>query len=288
VLHWNAFVDQLRYAAPLGMAGSLYGLRAQSDQWVAAALFPLGMFASFSIAAVLGPLLNLFRQSVNLAFLPTMSRREAGGDIAGMLELNSRGNIMVGALVFPLFYFAFAFADELVTLVYTATYLDAAPVIRIYIIGIAALVIELSSITMLLRQSVFVMALNAVAVILAVTLNWYAALHVGLAGAALGGVIVIYIDRVATLWRISSLTAVPIRRLQDWRTLALLALFAALAALLAWSIVVRYFSASGPLMRVLVGGIVLACGYGAAAVWSGLGRTWLHTVRTQHHVELTP
>ena len=54
-LRWSAFVDQMRYAAPLGAAGALYGLRTQADQWVVAALFPLGMFASFSIAAVLGP-----------------------------------------------------------------------------------------------------------------------------------------------------------------------------------------------------------------------------------------
>src|SRR3954454_22489120 len=95
VLRWREFVDQLLYAAPFGAAGALYGLRTQSDQWVAASLFPLGMFAAFSIASVLGPLMNLFRQSVNYAFLPIMSRRHAVGDIPGMLELNSRGNVMV-------------------------------------------------------------------------------------------------------------------------------------------------------------------------------------------------
>jgi O-antigen/teichoic acid export membrane protein len=67
-------VGQLTHAAPFGFAGTLYGLRGQSDQWVAAALFPLAQFASFSIAAVLGPMVNLFRQSVNHVFLPSMSR----------------------------------------------------------------------------------------------------------------------------------------------------------------------------------------------------------------------
>ncbi len=283
VLRWSALVDQLQYAAPLGAAGALYGLRTQADQWVVAALFPLGLFASFSIAAVLGPLMNLFRQSVSYAFLPTMSRREATGDTAGLLELNSRGNIMVGALVFPLFAFAFVFADELVTIVYTATYLDAAPVIRVYIVGIAALVVELSSLTMLLRQAVFVMALNAIALILAVALDWYAAVHIGLAGAAVGGVIVIYIDRMATLWRISLLTGVPIRRMQDWKSLALLVCFAALAALLAWGMVALFFPAGGPLVRVLVGGATLASAYAAIGAMSGMGRTWVASLRRQHH-----
>ncbi len=279
VLRWSALVDQLQYAAPLGAAGALYGLRTQADQWVVAALFPLSMFAAFSIAAVLGPLMNLFRQSVSYAFLPTMSRHQASGDIAGLLELNSRGNIMVGALVFPLFAFAFVFADELVTIVYTATYLDAAPVIRIYIVGIAALVVELSSLTMLLRQAVFVMVLNVAALVLAVALNWYAAVQIGLAGAAVGGVIVIYIDRMVTLWRISLLTEVPIRRLQDWKALALLVSFAALAALIAWGMVVLCFPASGPLIRGLVGGTTLALVYAAMAAMSGMGRAWIATLR---------
>jgi len=283
VLRWIAFVDQLQYAAPLGVAGALYGMRTQADQWVVAALFPLGMFASFSIAAVLGPLMNLFRQSVSFAFLPTMSRREATGDITGLLELNSRGNIMVGALVFPLFAFAFVFADELVTIVYTATYLDAAPVIRVYIVGIAALVVELSNLTMLLRQSVFVMALNAIALILAVALDWFAAVHIGLAGAAVGSVIVIYIDRVATLWRISMLTGVPVRRLQDWKSLALLVFFAALAALLAWGTVGLFFPGSGLLVRVLVGGVTLASAYAAIGAMSGMGRAWVASLRRQRH-----
>src|SRR6266581_5369769 len=53
ILRWSAFADQLRYAAPIGAAGALYGLRSQADQWVAAALFSVSMFASFSIATVL-------------------------------------------------------------------------------------------------------------------------------------------------------------------------------------------------------------------------------------------
>jgi O-antigen/teichoic acid export membrane protein len=280
LLRWRALAGQLRYAAPLGAAGALFGLRAQADQWVVAALFPLGMFASFSIAAVLGALMHLCRQSVNFAFLPTMSHREAAGDIAGMLALNSRGNLMVGALAFPLFAFVFVFAEELVTLVYTATYLDAAAVMRVYIVGIVVLAVELSNITMLMRQAVFVMAVNAAALVLAVAINWYAALQIGLTGAAVGSVIVIYLDRLLTLRRISRLTGVPIRGLQNWRTIALLLAFAAAAAALAWGTVARFFPASGLATRLLAGGAMLASAYAAMAMLSGLGRIWLATVRS--------
>jgi O-antigen/teichoic acid export membrane protein len=97
-LRWRAFAGQIRHAAPFGFSSALYSLRVQADQWVAASLFPLHSFAAFSIAAVLGPMINLFRVSVNHAFLPSMSRLEASGDLRAMLDLNSRANVMVAAL----------------------------------------------------------------------------------------------------------------------------------------------------------------------------------------------
>ena len=280
ILRWSIFADQLKYAAPLGAAGSLYGLRTQADQWVAAALFPLGMFASFSVAAVLGPLMGLCRLSVSCAFLPSMSRLEAAGDIRGMLELNSRANIMVGALLYPLLAFAFVFAEELVTLVYTGAYVDAAPVMRVYIVGLAALVVELASITMLLRQAPFVMWLNLVALVLTVALDWFSAMRFGLAGAALGGVIVLYLDRIATLGRIARHTRVPLRRLQDWRGLGQLVLYSTLSAALAWGTVDRFFAASGPFVRAVVGGLILAAAYGAMHGFRGAGRIWFSADRS--------
>jgi len=127
------------------------------------------------------------------------------------------------------------------------------------------------------------MAVNVGGLILAVALNWYAALHIGLAGAAMGSVIVMCIDRVITLWRISFLTGVPIRQLQDWKTLALLALFSIVASLLAWAVSVLYFAGTGPIVRILVGGVVLVSGYAAMVTLSGTSRTWLSAVRSRQH-----
>lgn len=279
ILRWSVFAGQLRYTAPLGAAGTLYGLRTQADQWVAATLFPLGMFASFSVAAVLGPLIGLCRLSVTCAVLPSMSRLEAAGDIRGMLELSSRANVMVATLICPLLAFAFVFAEELVTIIYTAAYVDAAPVMRVYIVGFTALVVDLASITLLLRQAPFVMWLNLIALVLAVALDWFAALRFGLAGAALGGVVVLYLDRIATLRRIAAHTRVPLRRLQDWSTLGGLALRSALAAALAWGTVERFLETGGPLVRAVVGGLVVAAAYAAMHGTWGAGRAWLSAAR---------
>jgi O-antigen/teichoic acid export membrane protein len=272
-LRRGAFAEQLRQSAPFGFAGALYGLRAQADQWVASVLFPVALFASFSIAALLGPLVHLCRQSVGQAFLPSLSRLEAAGDNGAMLALSSRASVMVATLAYPLLAFAFVFGGEIVTVIYTSAYVDAVQVMRIYILGLIALVIEPATIMLLLRQGAFSMRVGVLALLLSVVVSFAGARLFGLAGAAAGSVTAIYFEHLATLWRISKRTGIPLRRVQDWRSLALLLLCAALAGLVAWG-AVSSLGALGTAAGAVAGGVLLGAAYLGLVMLCGLGRDW--------------
>jgi O-antigen/teichoic acid export membrane protein len=215
----------------------------QADQWIAAALFSVAQFASFSIAAVLAPMVQIFRESVNNVFLPSMSRLQSAGDFDGMLELNNRANAMVALLAYPLLCFGFVFADPLISLVYTRAYLDAVPVLRLYTVGLAAFVVELTSILFVLRQGPFAARVNAMVFAVVLPLSYYGALHWGLKGAAVGSVAAIYGERVLSLSKIARLTGRPVRRLQNWTTLA--GILAAAAVALAYPAAL-YLTGQGP------------------------------------------
>lgn len=269
----RAFVAQVRHAVPLGLSSVVQGLRGQADQWIAASLFALGHFAAFSIAAVLGPMATLFRNSINPVFLPSMSRLQATGNMAGMVDLNSRANAMVATMVYPLLAFAMVFAEEIITLIYTGAYVQAAPVMRVYAFSLMIYVIELSSIMLLMREGVFSLRLNLALLAFSVAVSWIGGREFGLAGAALGSTLVLYADRFRTLRRIASTTGIPLRHLQDWRTLGWLVLISALAATLAWTGVGRFFAASSVPLRLFAGGAIMATAYGA--LWSlSNGRSW--------------
>lgn len=277
-LRRHSFLDQLRYAIPFGLSNMLYGLRGQADQWVAAALFTLQSFAAFSIAGVLAPLVNLFRVSVNHVFLPSMSRLQAANDVHGMLELNNRANIMVAALVYPMLAFAFVYAETLLSLVYTPTYVEAAPVMRVYIISLAAMVVELASLTLLLKEGSFVLRLNLLVIVLSVAMSWFGAQQFGLAGAATGSVLAIYIDRLVTLRRLQMRTATPLRQLQDWSSLGLLMLFSIVAAILSWMVTGNFWTSGSLFLQLLVGASVMAVSYAVMTAAHGIGRGWLLAV----------
>jgi O-antigen/teichoic acid export membrane protein len=255
------FAAQVRYTAPFGVSNALYSLRGQTDQWVAASLFALHSFAAFSIAAVLAPLVYVFRHSVLEAFLPSMSRMEAAGDVRGMLEMSSRGNVLVASLVFPALALAFAFAEDLISVIYTPAYLDAAPVMRVYVLGMAAMVIEVGSVLLLLRQGRYALGVNTLALAISALVSLWAAGKIGLAGAAAGSVVAVYVERCLTVRRIVAATGLRLRELQDWPALARALGASVLAAALAVIAVELLLPAAGAFTRLCVGGSLLGLAY---------------------------
>jgi O-antigen/teichoic acid export membrane protein len=272
VLRWGTFGDQVRYAAPFGVSGALHGFRGQVDQWVVAGLFSLHMFAAFSVGAVLGPMITMFRQSFNSVFLPSMSRMQAAGDVAGMLALNNRANMIVAAVSFPMLAFAFVFAEPLITAVYTDAYLDAAPVMRMYCIAFVAFVVELNSILFLFRQGPFAMRVNFLVLLIAVPSSLAGALIAGLPGAVAGSVAAILVERTMTLYRVSSLTGVPIRRVQEWTGLGAVLGAASVSAAVAGWLVFRTDFARGALAQVAEGALMIALVYPGALLLVGRRR----------------
>jgi O-antigen/teichoic acid export membrane protein len=257
------FGGQIRYTAPFGFAAACYVLRSQADQWVAAALFALHSFAAFSIAAILGQIVNLFRTSVGEAFMPSMSRMEAAGDARSMMEMNASANAMVGMLLLPMLGFFFAFAEDLVSLVYTAQYIDAAGVMRVYLIGMAALVVELSSVLQLLRQGPFSLVMNVIVLAVAIPLSWLGGTELGLTGAAAGSVTALYLDRVLVLRRIAAVTGVPVKQQQDWEALGRHFAWSAFATVVAWLVVHYAFGGAPHFLRLAAGAAALGLVYAA-------------------------
>jgi O-antigen/teichoic acid export membrane protein len=260
-----AFSEHFRHAAPFGVSNALYVLRGQADQWVAASLFALSSFAAFSIAAIVGQVVTVFRHAVLEAFLPSMSRLQAGGDVRGMMQMNSRANVIVARALFPLLAFAFVFAEDLIAFVYTAAYLEAAPAMRLYIAGMAPMVLEIGSVVLLLRDGRFALALSALCLSVSAIVSWFGAQHLGLAGAAAGSVLAVYLDRAVMLRRVSRLTAIPVRYLQEWRALTVALALAVLAAGLAWLAAAQL--AGDTLLRLAAGALVVCASYGPAMWW---------------------
>jgi len=280
-LEAKPFAEQLKQAAPFALSGGLHGLRAQGDQWIAATLFAIPQYASFSVATVMAPMVQMFRQSVNHVFMPSMSRMHSSGDLRTMLALNSRANAMVALMAYPLLAFAFAFAEPVISLIYTSAYLDAAPVMRIYIVGLCAMVVEVVSLLFLLKEGPFAARVNALVLALAITLSYVGAVTWGLPGAALGSVAAIFAERALSLARISSRTQIRVRHLQDWATLSGILAAAILSAAVA--ALFMHFTRWPPFATLAAGGTLLAIAYPGALCLTGQRRCLTSFIASIRH-----
>ncbi|HEX4781318.1 MAG TPA: lipopolysaccharide biosynthesis protein [Usitatibacter sp.] len=280
------FAEQLKQAAPFALSGGLHGLRAQGDQWIAATLFSVTQFASFSVATVMAPMVQMFRQSVNHVFMPSMSRVHSTGDLRTMLSLNSRANAMVALLVYPLLAFAFAFAQPLISLIYTSAYVDAVPVLRIYVVGLIAMVVEVVSLLFLLKEGPFAARVNALVLAVAIPASYLGAVTLGLPGAAFGSVGAIYLERALSLARISSRTEIRLRDLQDWATLGGILGAAVLSASVA-ALALRSTSWTA-LPTLAAGATLLAIVYPGALLLTGQRRSLTSFIASLRHTGAQP
>src|SRR5207245_311363 len=95
------FREQLRYAAPFGMATLLFHMRKQTEQWIVATVFSPTVFGVFSIATTLTMPTEVLRFGVANLLLPKMSHLHSLGDHEKLLRLNRQGNVILSAIIFP-------------------------------------------------------------------------------------------------------------------------------------------------------------------------------------------
>jgi len=143
------------------------------------------------------------------------------------------------------------------------------PAIRAYVIGMLPMAIETASLVLLLRRGKFILRVTCFTLALSVALSWSAALQFGLAGAAAGSVVAVYVDRVVLSRHFARHTGIALAKLQDWRSLIAAAGFAAATAALAWFTVERFFPEAGPPARLAAGAAEFAVAYAAAFLRPG-------------------
>ena len=220
---------QLSYAIPFGISRVFTGSRRQGEQWIVAFLFSPASFAVFSIGMSFLVVLRLVRSSLGNVLLPKMSRSSAREDMPRSLELNSRGNIAVVMFTAPAVAFIWFFAEPLVRLLYTQAYLDAAPVLRVYMVTLLVMSTELATVLMVLEQGRHVAKVNALVLVLSLMISFFGGKLFGITGVALGALAGEILSRVLNYRHASRILGIPAGQLQDWPTLARIS-FAAIAA----------------------------------------------------------
>ncbi len=212
----GVFKIQLKYSIPFGISAALYMLKIQADQWIAAYLFVPFEYAVFSFGIYVAPLMNIMRNAINNAALPTMSKAYSAGEYSEVIMQFKKVNFIMACFILPLLAVLYVTSEHIIRFLFTETYIEAASVMRIYIIGFIIQCLESTSILRLCNAGKFSLKLNAFLLPFAIFLDFVGARYGGIQGAALGSVITLYIGELINLKKSASAMRVSFYRIIDW------------------------------------------------------------------------
>ncbi len=219
----DVFKIQLKYSIPFGISAALYMLKIQADQWIAAYLFVPFEYAVFSFGIYVAPLMNILRNAINNAALPTMSKAYAVGEYSEVIAQFKKVNFIMACFILPLLAVLYVTAEHIIRFLFTETYIEAAGVMRIYIVGFVVQCLESTAILRLCNAGKFSLKLNASLLPIAVLLDFAGARFAGIQGAALGSVITLYIGELINLKKSATAMGISFYQIIDWSSwLALL------------------------------------------------------------------
>jgi O-antigen/teichoic acid export membrane protein len=209
---------------PLGISSKLFDLRRLGEQWIVAFLFAPSVFSVFSVAANILPLVQLIRKPVQSVILPKMSKAQGLADINSVKLLNKRGNVVVSMVLLPMIALLMILAEVLMTVLFGQNYKGAGLIFQVYLLGVLPQAVEVGSILVAFAQARFMMRVGLIVAVFSLTVSYIGAKTLGPAGAAIGSVVAGFVDLGIRLRRASEVTDTPIKELQDWDNLVVIAL----------------------------------------------------------------
>jgi O-antigen/teichoic acid export membrane protein len=257
----SRWVEQARYAVPVGANAAVYLLRLQADQWLVVLLFGSALYGVYSIGAVALTLAGIIRTTVTSVIFPEMSEAQSKDDLAKVLNFNSSSNVACALFIFPVLAFIFAAASPLIRLIYTDGYAGAIPVLRLNVVAFVVAAVEISTVMLVLRQGSFLLLSSLISLPVGLAASYAASQAWGMAGAAAGLVVGNSVAIFVLYAHASRLLALPVRALQDWRTIARIGGAAILAGVAAYVTLLAIPAGLGHLAAILISGVAFCCAY---------------------------
>jgi O-antigen/teichoic acid export membrane protein len=233
---WSRMVAiQFRYALPFGVGSGLFNARAQAEHWIAALQFSIREYAAFSIGGYLGPLFTLLRQTSNTAILPRMSTLHAEGRCEDMLEIFRASNGIMSSGVFYLGGLLCLLSPSLVTVIFTESYIDAATVMRVYLIGVAWQALDVNNLMRVYNLGRHVASVNGFLLVISIAASAFGGAFLGLPGIALGSVSTIVLGQIINIKKVIFVTKRPLSTLFNFRLLFIQAASTIVAGLMVFT-----------------------------------------------------
>ena len=127
------FKEQIGNAIPYGIGSFAQTAQADLHNYVVSRFFPPAGFAIYSVGLFQLPLLGLLTTSFGNALIPEISRLAAAGDQRSIIPVWLNAVRKLALVIVPGCALMFVLRYEIITLLFTSDYIEAAPLFGIYL-----------------------------------------------------------------------------------------------------------------------------------------------------------
>jgi O-antigen/teichoic acid export membrane protein len=262
---WALFKAQIANALPYGLGGFAQTAQADLHSFMVSRYFPPAGFAVYSVGLFQLPLFGLLTNSFRDALIPEVSKLAAAGERRAIIPVWLNAARKLALVVVPTCALMFVLRYEIITLLFTSAYSEAAPLFGIYLFS-ALLPVALTGAPIRAHEEFKFFRFKLHLALLPVT---FVALYAGIRAAGLTGAVIALVG-VQTLEAAIAVTAIGRRLgfvkgdLRHLRPALKTALAAGVASLAAFAVKLQLAQAH-TLAKMAVCGAVFGAAYVFAA-----------------------
>jgi len=254
---------QAAYCAPFALYVLFQTSQETLHQYVVSSHFDAATFAVYSVGCLQVPLVEVVSTSVCNVMMVGMVQAIREGRGAAVLAMWDDTVKKLALIFFPLVALLLVIGHDLIVFLFTDAYAASVPIFRAWSLAILFAVIPMDGLQRVYAQTPFLLAVNAIRLlIVAGGVYWFLA-AMGLVGAVLVTILALAVGKAMGLARMMVCWRARVRDVLPWRAMAVIAVVAAAAALPAWAVTSSV--EARPLTRLILSSLAYGCAYGALA-----------------------
>ena len=219
-LQFSGIKNQLRYGIPLGLAAMFGSISAQLDKYMVSVLCSTEDFAIYVAGAVELPLIGVITGAMNAVVLPELAKFFKAGKLNEIRLLWQRAMNKSILILAPATFIVLLFGTELITLIFSARYAEAATPMRIYALALPIRAAVYGSVLMATNKTKWVTGAAIFGLFLNAVLNYWLVGLFGYAGAAWATVATTYGVVLVLLYPLCKALKTNPAHLFDWKHLS--------------------------------------------------------------------
>lgn len=262
---WQNFRAQWKYSADVAVQTMTAQVGVEADKLLVSAAYTPARFASYSVGARELPIMPMIPYSITDSISPDLSRFSIAGKFEEFRELWHRWIKRTALILYPVFALILFQHNEIITILYTADYIEGA--LPLLIVGclIPMRFTSYYQVMLSLNGSRVIMYGSIAMMIMIPSLSWVFLNMFGLWGPALAILIAEYTVNGGVLLSISKRSGLSLPKVLPWGYLLKLLILAVASGALALP-VLGLVSDLGLFWRFMIYGLTMMILYGAAVL----------------------